>query len=70
MNEPVVGVQIIGVHGCSSLDEIKAWLTEDREKEFMAAMSAFLSEEGDKAVLGQIGGAYDGRWIFWHRRAE
>jgi len=64
----IPGVDIVGIRGCATAQECKEWCsTDEREKEFMTALSRFLSDEGDKAVLGKIGGAWDGRWIFWHR---
>lgn len=49
-------------------EETAEWFTDPREQEFLKALSAFLSEEKERATLGKIGAVYDGRWIFWHRK--
>lgn len=66
VTSPNFGVNIIGIRDVAPQD-VATWLTPEREKEFLAVFSRFMSDEGDKAVLGKIGGAWDGRWILWHQ---
>lgn len=61
---------IVGADGKNiGQDASRDWFTDPgRDKEFTDALGRFISQEGDKAVLGKIGAVWDGRWIFWHRR--